>query len=483
MTSNSLTQALSIALSGLQATTSLISLASKNISNASTPGYTEKSATIQNVDFGNEFGGVLISSYNRASSDALTTDYNTATSAASYTSTQNKYVTQIQVALDSTSSPPALVNDIANFSAAWSTYSSTPETNSAKQGVISAGRTLATDIRTAVINISTLKTQIKTDISTSLKTMNAALRDIATVNKQIQQAVTSGQPTVDLQDQRDADVNIIAQYMNVTTQNRANGQIALYTPSGLSLVDEQSVQQYSFNGTSIVDGNSTDVTSALSGGSLQAATDFISTTASALSDPTSGVGTIGKFIAQFSKLCDAFTNSSGTTTSLFATSYASAVTASTANGATQAGQTLATSFFTVANGSNGLPDSTTFNVNSNVLSGTSGIPQTSVTAIADSFNNTATYTTSGLLASSVTYAGLTSTILSNFQQDANIISSQTATASSQQNYYKQSIANQTGVNTDTELANLVTYQNSYAASAHVLSTVNQMLSTLMNSIQ
>jgi flagellar hook-associated protein 1 len=36
-----------------------------------------------------------------------------------------------------------------------------------------------------------------------------------------------------------------------------------------------------------------------------------------------------------------------------------------------------------------------------------------------------------------------------------------------------------GVNIDQELADLATFQNMYAASAHVLSAVNNMLNTLM----
>lgn len=478
-----LTQALSIALSGLQATTSLITLASKNISNANTPGYTDKTATLADVNYGTQFGGVAVTSYNRASDIALNTDYNAATSAASYASTQNKYISQVQVALDSSASTPVLTQDVANFSSAWSTYSANPESSSAKQNLIAYGTTLTNDIHSAVGVVGTLKSQIQSDVSSSVTTINATLKDIADVNRQIQEAVSAGLQTVDLQDQVDNDVQKLSTFMNVSVQSRANGQVAVYTPSGQVLVDQQSTKSFTYNGASILDSNGTDVTSAFSGGSLQAATDFISTSASSLASSVPGVGTLGKFQAQMSKLVDAFTNSSGSTPSTFATSYGTAVTNSTAAGATQQGQTLASTFFTVVNDGTGKPDPTTFNVNSTLIAGTAGLPQTGTSAIADSFNSAATYTASGLSAPSVTYAGLTSTILANFQQDANTISTQSATASSQQTYYQQTLSNKTGVNTDTELANLVTYQNSYAASAHVMTTINQMMTTLMSIIQ
>ncbi len=56
----SLTQALSLALSGLQTTSALISVASNNIANAQTPGYTTKTANVTSVQNGSDFGGSTI---------------------------------------------------------------------------------------------------------------------------------------------------------------------------------------------------------------------------------------------------------------------------------------------------------------------------------------------------------------------------------------------------------------------------------------
>ena len=73
---------------------------------------------------------------------------------------------------------------------------------------------------------------------------------------------------------------------------------------------------------------------------------------------------------------------------------------------------------------------------------------------------------------------LTSTILSNFQEAASTISALNTTASGQQSYLQQSLSNTTGVNVDTETVSLATLQNTYAASAHVISVINNMFATL-----
>ena len=82
----------------------------------------------------------------------------------------------------------------------------------------------------------------------------------------------------------------------------------------------------------------------------------------------------------------------------------------------------------------------------------------STSGIANSFNATANYTTSGLAANGTTYAELGTAILSGMQQQANTISSASTTASNLKTYYNTQITNTTGVNLDTELANLTTYQ-------------------------
>src|SRR5882672_2019519 len=114
---SSLSQALSIALSGLQTTSNLITLTSNNISNAQTPGYSTKTASGTSIQNGADFGGATIASYSRASNQALANNFNQATTAAGYLGTQNNYMSQVQTILDSTSSNPTLSNDIAQFSA------------------------------------------------------------------------------------------------------------------------------------------------------------------------------------------------------------------------------------------------------------------------------------------------------------------------------------------------------------------------------
>jgi flagellar hook-associated protein 1 FlgK len=479
---SSLSQALSIALTGLQASTGQIGVTANNISNAQTPGYTSKTVGQASVDFQGQFGGVQLGTYSRATDSALIKNLNNATTTAAFTSTQDDYMKQVQTILGSNADTPELTSDIVAFQSAWEQFASNPESTIQQQNVINTAQTLCNEIKSVSSQMGKLEAQVRSDIGDQVTTLNQYLDQMAQINVQIQTAAASSLPTVDLQDKQDDLLNKISAFTNVTTQPRLNGQIAIYTPGGQLLIDGLQAQHFSWDGTAIHNSAGNDVTSVFTGGSMQAATDFINKTTAAASSSTPGVGVIAKFQAQMSKLVDAFTASSSGSQSDFADAYTAAVTASTATGATQAGSSVASSFFTVSNGANGQPDPSSLALNAGLVAGTANLPRTKSEGIAGSFNSAKNYSAAGLNAQSVTYAGLTSAILSSFQQTANVVSAQNDTATTQQEYYKQTLTNKTGVNIDTELSNLISFQNSYAASAHVLTTVNQMLTTLMQAV-
>lgn len=469
---SSLTQAFSIALTGMRTCTNLIALTANNVSNANTDGYTAKSASVSTVEYGSEFGGATISAYNRSTDQALTLNLVEATTEGGYFSTQNSYLQQVQSILDSTSANPDLSEQMSQFAAAWKQYAAEPESNIQKQNIITTGNNLAKTINGIATKVNQLTSQVNNDITTSVADLNNLLQQISDINRKIQSSMTSGQQTVNLQDNRDQLVYKVAKYLDITIQQRNNGQIALYTPGGKLLVDGGiGAETFTFNGTTVLDASGNDVRSALVGGALQAQFDFIDSSAPAAASSVPGVGVIAKLNSQFSTLVG------GLTGGLFDTAYGAAVTASLAG--TQTGQTLVSHFFTAS----GSPlDPATFQVNASIISGTSGLPETNVESIADSLTNVANYSASGLSATNVTYEELTTAILSHFQQTANTVAGENDTVTAQKSYYSETLSNRTGVNIDTELANLISYQNSYAAAAHIISTVNQMLSSLIQSV-
>jgi flagellar hook-associated protein 1 FlgK len=456
----SLSSALNVALSGLQTSTAQLQLTSDNISNANTPGYTEQSANLSSTAEGN----VEIASYTNASDKILTQSLNAATASASYYSAQNGYMTQVQSILGSTSSNPPLSSAIAQFQAAWTQLQTSPEDATVQAAVVDAGTNLAQQINSISGQVITLQAQVVSDTQSTVNELNTDLANIATLNGQIVTATSQNQPTGALEDERNAAINQIASITNVSVFQRNEGQIALYTPDGVALVDGNP-QTFSYNSTTGVITNSggINVTSDLSGGSLQAQLQFNATATTPSSTP--GVNTIQKLQNQINDLISAFTTNSAGPPATFANAY-------------NPNNTAGDDFFTNTSG---------FAVNSTLVSD----PTTLSNLTSDEVNNTAnsfastynfTDTGAGLSLNSGTTTNLVTTILSGFQQAANTISTQSQSATQQQKYYQQSLTNATGVNVDSELVNLTTLQNSYAASAHVISTISEMFNDLMATI-
>ena len=469
----SLSTALTVALSGLQASTTAAQTISGNISNAQTPGYTDKSISLAPSSNGSSFGGVEVTGYTRVTDAVLSSTMNNATSTASYLSTQSGYMGEVQSTLDSSSNPPAFASAVSNFQSAWIQFSAAPNDAVQQKAVITAGQQLTSVVTTVATQMATLQSQIQGDLSTTVQSLNAALVQVQNLNTQIAAAVSNNQPTVNLQDQRDQIVTNISAMTNVQIMPRPNDGIALYTPGGATLVDGAAqVFSVGSGANNIVNAIGADVTSTLTGGKLQAQTDFLGSP----NNTTNGVGVIGKVTSQLQNYINMFVNP------------ASGGFANTYNTATTNTGELSSNFFTASLDSNGLPTLSSFSVNSSLLAGTSAVKQAAGVPIANTFTATnlaingsstsGTFTASGITISNQSYANIATSILSGMQQMANAIKASSTTATTQQTYYQNALSSKTGVNTDTELVNLTNWQNAYAASAHVISTIESMLKTL-----
>ena len=468
----SLLSALSTSLAGLQTASAQMQMVSDNLANAGVTGYTEKTAVLKSVTFGNGSSSVIVSGYTRATDDVTLRSLMSANSESGSLGASDDYLQQVENILGSisSSSSTSLADYMTSFSTAWSSLEAEPESATTQTAVVSAGKNLANAVQTIATSVQTLSTSVKSDINTTLSTLNSDLAQVAQLNKQIASANSTGQPTGDLEDSRDQLVLDISKIAKVTVMKRGDGSISIYTTGGYQLLDSQA-QQFSYDGANVVNANSPTVSanSALVGGSLEAELNFIDPSLASSSDAGSGVVT--KITNMLNSVVSAFTSWSAGPPETFSHAY---------NSATPHDSSL--DFFTGTN-------STNFAVNANLLSGTSPLLTTTATtcasvtdALSASDRSFPTPTTLGMSASSYSYKDLISNILSYYQQSASSVSSQASAASSQTTYLTTELSNNTGVSSDKELVKLTSLENSYNASAKVVSVVNSMLQTLMGVI-
>lgn len=240
---SSLDIARSIAFSGLSATQVQISVASANISNADTKGYTEKTANQSSSVTSGVGTGVTISGITSAVDKLLLKSLVGANSDLGAADTNNSYLTELQQLYGSTSSGDSsttgtsLANTIAAFESALSSLASTPSSASLQSNAVSALAAVTNQLQQTSSGIQKLRSNADQDIASSVTDINSDLQQISDLNKQIKQEAAAGQSTADLEDQRNSALQDLASQMNVSYFTTSSGDLQVYTGSGQALVD------------------------------------------------------------------------------------------------------------------------------------------------------------------------------------------------------------------------------------------------------
>ncbi len=473
----SLFSSLSIAQSGLSTASTQLQVVASNVSNAGTEGYTKKSAVVTSASLGTVGGGVQVIGFSRATDTAVYTALTRATSNASLRATQDDYLQQVMDLYGmSESDNPALSSLMTEFVNSWTALAAEPESSVAQKEVVQAASNLAEEIQRLAGGVEELDRQCSKEIDATLDDLNGYLSQVQDLNRKIALAVTAGESAGDMEDARDQIVLKIAAITDVRVLARENGQIALYSSSGYQLVDGTSLRSFSYDGTYVTADNNTalPLNTALTGGSLEALVNFRDTSSAAASSLDPATGVLQKMRDQLDLIANSLLTTVTTATSGAAT-FASAY-----DNATTADGELAAGFFTSATANDAR---LTLSVNAALLNGTATIKVASASAVIESLlDSSRSFSSSGLSTAGASYASLTTASLTSFQQAANSVAALSDTAASAQNYLSVKLTNQTGVNTDEEMIQLITLQNVYAANARILSVVQDLFSILQSLI-
>lgn len=451
----SLVSAISYSLTGMRAIQADMQVISSNITNAQRDNFTRKNIILgANTITAEGTGGVSVLGYGRATSDNLARLLNSSMSDAGLTGTQEEYLNRIQTLFGSAQDTPVLTAVMNDFAQAWREFSAAPEDTTRRQNVIFKGQNLAREVRHLADGIDKVEADIRTDMDTAVDTLNDSLARIKQLNDEIVTASTSGQSAVDLMDLRDTEIRKLSELTKINIIPRDQGRISIYTPQGYVLLDS-TPSQFTWDGSTISQGAS-DVTALFKGGKIEALVGLLDqgTTPAMLADP--GKATIYKIEQQLDEIVDLFSNALGT----FATAYNSA--------ATGAGE-LASAFFNAAS------TRYNFDVAAALVNGTSTLKQAAASVVADDMDLTnRTVNVAGLSVTNVGYTGITDAIIYTHSQNTRQVSDTAAIYTAQRDDYKKRLQNETGVNVDEEVVRLTQLQNNYAATARVISTVQQM---------
>jgi len=243
----SLSSALSIAMSGLNANQAALAIVSSNVANASTPGYVSQSLTQVAQNSGGLGTGVQIAGISRALNTYVQSQLRTETSGGGYADQISNVLTQLQNVYGTPGGQGTLETGFSNLTSAVQGLSANSGSYSAQSAVITAAQNLAQQLNSTTQGIQALRSNVQQDISTSVSSANTAMAQIANLNTQLQGMNPSDPSTATLEDQRDTAINQLSQLMDVRVSTSSSNQVSIYTNSGVELVGAQA-STLSFNG-------------------------------------------------------------------------------------------------------------------------------------------------------------------------------------------------------------------------------------------
>lgn len=431
---------LETSLRGILAHQQAIDTTSHNVSNANTEGYSRQTATLgataalqvtTGVGNGNVYGdigsGVGVESYQRIRDTFLDLQYRAQAMQVGYQEASSGQLDQVEMGL---AEPGAngISAQLAKFWSTWSDVSNNPSDPAARQALIDQGSSLTASFKTLDSNLTTVQGQTAAQYSAitgSSGDVETTAIEITQLNAAIKASVAAGDTPNDLLDRRDLMLDKLSKLAQTSVTDLGNGSISVqFGDAATPLVNDTTVNWPQ------------TLTSAGAGGQLGALLK--------ISEPG---GTIDQYRTQLNavakKLADdvnALHNPGGTGTDFF--SYGAAGTEAGTLAVTATSATLRTS--------------------------TSGDPGANDVALA--ISDLRSGAADKLYSAFVTQIGGDLKKVQTGATNANVLLSSIDDR-------RQSTS---GVSMDEEMTNLVRFQRGYQASARVMSTMDQMLDTLIN---
>ncbi|HTV16511.1 MAG TPA: flagellar hook-associated protein FlgK [Acidobacteriaceae bacterium] len=273
--------AFDIATGALDADQSALDIVANNTANANTPGYTlEMPAWVQNDSVsldGINFGmGVTLTGAESQRSLVLEQAMQQQTQAENATSARLNALNQMQslfsgatsAGTDSSASS-GIGSDLTSLFDSLSSLESSPADDAAREDVLSAANTLASDFNGAASQLQSQRVSLDEQGASVVGQANTLLSDIAQLNLQIE----STSPNADagtLEDQRQQDLTSLSQLMGIRTVTTENNGLTVTTTGGALLVSEGQAFQITSGETSGVthyfDSLGNDITGDLTSG-------------------------------------------------------------------------------------------------------------------------------------------------------------------------------------------------------------------------
>lgn len=257
----SLTDALSSALSGLNASSRAADVVAGNLANALTEGHAPRGLEQAAQRDG---GGVRLLGVTRQVDAGLLADRRLADSALAGARTRSDAIARIETALGTPGEAGALSTRITDFEVAVTEAANRPDSAARQQAVLHAAIGLAGTFGQISQSIGRHRNEAEGEIALGVRTLNEGLLQAQTLNEEIVKARATGRASAGLEDRRQALIDRLADHVPLRQIRRDSGAVALISTGGAMLLDARAAR-IGFSPVNMVDPQMTRAGGALSG--------------------------------------------------------------------------------------------------------------------------------------------------------------------------------------------------------------------------
>ena len=231
---------LNIGASGLRVADINLQVTGNNMANASTPGYSRQEAVqTENIPLYAGVGylgqGANVTTVKRIYDQFLTAQVQSGQASTSAADQLNSLVSGLSKYMSDSNS--GLTSSLTSFFNAADGLASKPSDTTARQVFLNAAAGLQSRFNSIAGQLSSLNSQVNTQVQTQISAVNGTAQQIAALNDQISKAEAStGQPANDLRDQRDQLVQTLNQSIKASVVQTGDGQFNIYVGNGQALV-------------------------------------------------------------------------------------------------------------------------------------------------------------------------------------------------------------------------------------------------------
>ena len=463
---------LNVATRSLLTQQKAIDVTGQNIANVNTPGYSRQRVVMEpstpiNFEPGQMGTGVKAAEIQRIYDSFIGGQISGENSKLGQWEATESGLSRIELIFNE-SSGAGLEEAMSQFWAAWQDLASNPSGYPERTALLTRSQTLARTFNTMSANLEQIQRDYDQTIVGTVDEINGISRQIVDLNEKISQVEIAGQNSNDYRDQRDQLLKELSKLIDINTYENDQGQVTVMTASGNPLV--QSPYAYELSTITNTEGfqdvvwmnrsgATIDITDSIESGELKGwldvrdgfAQDYMDRLDELASTMIAEVNAIHQ--TGFGMTIDSATRRSGNGAALFRRHYGR------------------------HDGSRCRP-----------LQGMSiGSPPSATAATVPGDNTNAIEMAN--LQGRLTMNGTSTTFDSYYSALASGVGNDVSNASANADYedamvshlenYRESVS---GVSLDEEMVNLVKFQHAYQAAAKLITTVDDMLNTVLNMI-